>query len=174
MKRKILNNSGITLLELVVSIAILSIILITFAGLFMNAFKYNAMSGDKLQSVNLAQEYASKIKEEEWKEDFKLFISEINISTEEPLPDYKRTKDFYLEKMEEKRENNLYSNLVAFNYDGEFYSMELHENKTIIFIRIKAKPEFFTDKRLYSVNIEVKKTETDKMPSKTYLYYEYE
>ncbi|MED4464027.1 prepilin-type N-terminal cleavage/methylation domain-containing protein [Metabacillus fastidiosus] len=163
MKRKILNNSGITLLELVVSIAILSIILITFAGLFMNAFKYNAMSGDKLQSVNIAQEYAERIKKDT---DFYDCMSILQVNPANCAKLFESSKTFSLKQ-----------DVVSDPDDSEYYFMQLVENDTddIISIKIsKTKESEVISKSLYRLIIEAKKNEADKMPSKTYLYYEYE
>ncbi|MGG3888695.1 prepilin-type N-terminal cleavage/methylation domain-containing protein [Metabacillus fastidiosus] len=169
MKRKILNNSGITLLELVVSIAILSIILITFAGLFTNAFKYNAMSGDKLQSVNIAQEYANKIKEDQ---NFRKCINELKNNYTSCAVAFQSSENLVLRK-----------DITSDQNDPEYHSMQLADKDTNVIISIKISKEptklskkeipETTSKSLYRLAVEIKKNETDKMPSKTYLYYEY-
>lgn len=58
-----MNDHGLTLIELVASITILAIVLLTFMSFFTNAFKYNSMSSTKLQSINIIHDVENCLKE---------------------------------------------------------------------------------------------------------------
>lgn len=57
MKHDLKNENGVTLLELLVSITLLSIVILTFLGFFTNAFRFNTVNSDSLQAMNVAREY---------------------------------------------------------------------------------------------------------------------
>ena len=57
-----LDNQGFTLVEVVVSMAILSIICTSFLSIFVFSYKNTIIAQDKLQALNLAQNYIEKIK----------------------------------------------------------------------------------------------------------------
>jgi prepilin-type N-terminal cleavage/methylation domain-containing protein len=56
------NEKGLTLIELLASIVILSIILLSFMTFFTNSFKYNAVSSDKINTTNIAREVQEDFK----------------------------------------------------------------------------------------------------------------
>lgn len=64
MKTK-LNNTGFSLLEVVLAMAILAIISIPLLSYFANSTKYNAMMADKQHATTLAQEVAEGLKAED-------------------------------------------------------------------------------------------------------------
>lgn len=67
MKKKMLNNEkGVTLIELIISIAIMGIILISFLGVFSSSFKSIISAGNKSEAVFMShEEVASVISGEE-------------------------------------------------------------------------------------------------------------
>lgn len=61
MNRRLKSNSGLTLLEIVVSLAILSIILVAFLSLFSNSFITIITMGNKSRATVEAQEIVDRI-----------------------------------------------------------------------------------------------------------------
>lgn len=57
-----LTNKGITLVEIVVSVSILSIILITFGSIFVNMNKTSISNNEKLVAVHLAKGTLDRLK----------------------------------------------------------------------------------------------------------------
>ncbi len=50
------NEKGVTLVELLLAMTLLTIVLITFMAVFTNAFNYNARTSDKVKGVNFVKE----------------------------------------------------------------------------------------------------------------------
>lgn len=63
LKYKIDNEKGLTLIEVLVSITLLSIVIITFLTFFTNAFRFNSINDDSTQAMNIAREQQALIKE---------------------------------------------------------------------------------------------------------------
>lgn len=57
-----LNKKGFTLIEVMISLAIISIISVSFFSVFTNSFMYTIKSKQKLEAINLAQNYIEEIK----------------------------------------------------------------------------------------------------------------
>ena len=70
MKKRIFRflrrEDGVTLVEVVASVILISVILISFFGIFMNAFKFNAINDENLQAYNLARDWKAKINNYSW------------------------------------------------------------------------------------------------------------
>ncbi|MEH7381981.1 prepilin-type N-terminal cleavage/methylation domain-containing protein [Bacillus sp. JJ1533] len=62
MSQSIKNEKGVTLIELVASIAILTIILLSFMSFFIMSAKYNGVSSDKMTATNIAREVQEEFK----------------------------------------------------------------------------------------------------------------
>ncbi|WP_096153199.1 prepilin-type N-terminal cleavage/methylation domain-containing protein [Bacillus sp. FJAT-45066] len=63
-KKKILeNNKGFTLIEILVSIVILSIIIVTFLSFFSQALFYSVKEEDKLTGINIAERIMFNVKQ---------------------------------------------------------------------------------------------------------------
>ncbi|MDX8289849.1 prepilin-type N-terminal cleavage/methylation domain-containing protein [Metabacillus indicus] len=58
------SEKGVTLIELISSIAILSIILVSFMYFFINSAQYNGVSADKMHAANIAREVHKDFKED--------------------------------------------------------------------------------------------------------------
>ena len=78
------NEKGLTLLEVLLSITLLSIVIMTFLSFFTNAFRFNAINDDSVQAMNIAREQQALIKELSWDE----------ITTEFAI-----TPDYYIKKV---------------------------------------------------------------------------
>ncbi|MBB6445855.1 prepilin-type N-terminal cleavage/methylation domain-containing protein [Bacillus benzoevorans] len=64
MKKFIENIKGITLIELLISLSILSIVLISLFAFFTNTFRFNSLNSDDIQAMNVAREYKELIKKD--------------------------------------------------------------------------------------------------------------
>ncbi|SFE70377.1 type IV pilus modification PilV family protein [Alteribacillus iranensis] len=58
------SNKGITLVELLVSITLLSIVIVTFLGFFSQSITFSAHTEDKLTSLNIAEDVLIEAKED--------------------------------------------------------------------------------------------------------------
>ncbi len=58
------SEKGVTLIELIASIAILSTILLSFMYFFINSAQYNGVSADKMNAANIAREVQNDFKED--------------------------------------------------------------------------------------------------------------
>ncbi|MEH7239006.1 type IV pilus modification PilV family protein [Bacillus sp. JJ1562] len=67
MTQSIKNEKGVTLIELISSIAILTIILLSFMSFFIMSAKYNGVSSDKMNATNIAREVQEEFKVNEEK-----------------------------------------------------------------------------------------------------------
>lgn len=61
LKRYAKNESGLTLVEVLASIVILSLIVVTFLSFFINSARTTEISGDNLDASFIAQEYMEEI-----------------------------------------------------------------------------------------------------------------
>ncbi|MFT9494808.1 type IV pilus modification PilV family protein [Anaerosolibacter sp.] len=59
------NEKGITLLEIIISMAILGIIITPLSNLFVGAVRINAMAKDQMEANQYAQEYMERLKGED-------------------------------------------------------------------------------------------------------------
>ncbi|MEY2192665.1 prepilin-type N-terminal cleavage/methylation domain-containing protein [Neobacillus sp. BF23-41] len=81
------NEKGVTLVELLASIVILSIILLSFLTFFTNSFQYNAISSDKMKATNIAREVQEEFKvNPEKNQELKNLILFSRSSTETTIP----------------------------------------------------------------------------------------
>lgn len=71
------NERGVTLIELLISIIILSIILLTFMTFFTNSSKYNSISKEKFDATNLVRETKENLKVNEQKADLQNLIKSV-------------------------------------------------------------------------------------------------
>lgn len=67
LTQSIKNEKGVTLIELISSIAILTIILLSFMSFFIMSAKYNGVSSDKMNATNIAREVQEEFKVNEEK-----------------------------------------------------------------------------------------------------------
>ena len=63
LTNKIDNEKGLTLIEVLLSITLLSIVMITFLSFFTNAFRFNSINDDSIQAMNIAREQQALIKD---------------------------------------------------------------------------------------------------------------
>jgi prepilin-type N-terminal cleavage/methylation domain-containing protein len=81
------NEKGVTLIELICSIAILSIILLSFMYFFINSAQFNRISSDKMTATNIAREVQKDFKENPDKNQaLKALISYSRTSTVTSIP----------------------------------------------------------------------------------------
>lgn len=68
VKNKIDNEQGLTLIELLLSITLLSIVLITFLSFFTDTFRFNSNNDHNIHAMNMAREQQALIKDKSWDE----------------------------------------------------------------------------------------------------------
>ncbi|WML59565.1 prepilin-type N-terminal cleavage/methylation domain-containing protein [Neobacillus sp. PS2-9] len=91
--KHIQNENGLTLIEVLISIAILSIIFVSFMSFFPQMGFMNKQNEDKTQAINTAKEVLI-----EWQEmpDLKAFLVDPTNDTLDDLPSNKKTEgDYY-------------------------------------------------------------------------------
>ncbi|MCC3359620.1 type IV pilus modification PilV family protein, partial [Bacillus sp. REN16] len=82
LTQSINNEKGVSLIELICSIAILTIILISFMSFFIMSAKYNGASSDKMNATNIAREVQEQFKViEEKNEELKILCHILAINT---------------------------------------------------------------------------------------------
>lgn len=60
--RNALNDKGLTLIELLVSLALISIVIVTFLSFFSQSVLFSSKSEDKLTAVNIAEKVIAELK----------------------------------------------------------------------------------------------------------------
>lgn len=139
MKYMIFNNKGFSLLELVFSLALLSIIVIPIGCLFIGSAKATTTTNDKMTASYIAQremetlksleelnEYDSidKIQDEEYND----FFYEVNISAMKEYYSHMKYKDIYIDNILELNIDNLKSN--------EYYFLDIEEGGNYEFYNV--------------------------------------
>lgn len=141
------NEKGLTLIEVLTSIVILSIILLTTMSFFPQMGQLNNQNQEKAKAINIAKEILIN-----WQEssDVKWFLVKTDRVTGFTSTDPKV----------------VYNN---FNYDADYYYFETSKESYNVHIKIKKSPE--TSSRLSSVNsivVQIKKN--GKAVSETFGY----
>lgn len=80
MKKILKNNNGFSLLELIIALAILSIIIIPISSLFINSAKATNSANDKMIALSIAQGEMERIKLQDDLEDIE---SQYNLKDED-------------------------------------------------------------------------------------------
>ncbi|WP_066257947.1 prepilin-type N-terminal cleavage/methylation domain-containing protein [Neobacillus drentensis] len=62
MKKLVKNENGYTLLEILLSLSILSIVILVFFGFFIQSAKFSVQSQNKMSAGQLSQEILEKVK----------------------------------------------------------------------------------------------------------------
>lgn len=154
------NEQGLTLVELLASITILMIVLITFMSFFTNAFQFNAFSSDKINTTNLAREVQEKFKVDEAEEKLGLerLLTEVkNISGPTTIP-----KTSYLEL-------NLKEDIVLDSSGILKLSLNDQNYQVLVFVDTHPIPELHSS--LFKLHVQV--LEHNKILSETFTYIEF-
>ncbi len=102
MSRLLKNNKGFTLVEIIITIAILSIIIIPIYSLFLTSAKANNMSVHKLNATMIAQSYMEELKAKET-----IRLDGFNYTYDQFI-DIKQGKAFYIESINDNGNQRLY------------------------------------------------------------------
>lgn len=70
-EKHLLNEKGISLLEVIATIVLLSIVLISFFKVFSNTLLFTNLNSDNIQATNIVKEIESTIKTLDWDLDIK-------------------------------------------------------------------------------------------------------
>ncbi|MEH7276294.1 type IV pilus modification PilV family protein [Neobacillus vireti] len=157
MFRSLKNEKGVTLIELLTSIVILSIILLSFMTFFTNSFQYNAISSDKMKATNIAREVQEEFKVNPEKNlELKNLITHSKTSADTTIsksgyPNLNLSEDIT------KNSDVLTLKLVSQNFNVE------------VLVDTKNDPELHSS--LAKINVKVKKG--TKVVSEAFTYFEY-
>jgi competence protein ComGC len=115
MKKILSSQRGVTLIEIMAAFVVLTVIIISFMGFFTNAFKYNSMTSDQLQGVNVMRAVKSELRSSSF---IKKFIGRIQsnsvvLSKDDVIYDglgllgdvertYKEEEPYYLLKLDQE------------------------------------------------------------------------
>jgi type II secretory pathway pseudopilin PulG len=163
LKKSIFNEKGLTLIEILLAMTLLTIVLVTFMAIFTNAFQYNAKTSDKVKGVNLVREKEASIKIPGTDGDaFKTFMGKVKNNTVVP--------DDYIAIVKEGDKSALNDGVEQID---EYYKLQFNsaDPNYTIFIYVKTKPDF-PNTDLYRLYIETI-DKNNNMLSKTYSYYQY-
>jgi prepilin-type N-terminal cleavage/methylation domain-containing protein len=154
------DEKGVTLIELLTSIVILSIILLSFMTFFTNSFQYNAVSSDKMKATNIAREVQEDFKINPGKKqalEELIRVSKTSVGTSIPLsPLYSALN---LDQDIEKNSGILTLNLKPENYEN--YNV-------VVFVDTNNDPSLHSS--LSKIQVQVKKG--TKVLSEAFTYFE--
>jgi hypothetical protein len=158
MKKLVFNEKGLTLIEILVSIILLTVVFFTFMAFFTNTFHYNAINSDSIQGMNIAREYQAKIKEPAFGIDKLLG---------EPSDPSTAISSLHL-TAGTTQNGTPYIPVI----DNQ-YNLEINDPKYNIKIKINTTPEAINGsyRKLYLVYVTVS-DKKNKLLSETYTYYE--
>lgn len=105
MLNKLSDKRGITLIEIIITIAILGIVIIPLTTLFVNATRNTKLSEDLMIATSIAQKYLEKIKSKQ-----------ISVKEDDKIVDYEY-KDFSIVV---KKKNQIYTNTQDENREEIF------------------------------------------------------
>lgn len=71
-----MNNKGLTLVEIIISLALIQITVAVFLTIITSCVMLNVKSKEKLEALNIAQEYIETIKKQDYKNFMKYDDSE--------------------------------------------------------------------------------------------------
>lgn len=122
MIKKMRDNKGFTLLEIVITIGILGIIVIPIFSLFVNTAKTNAMAEDKIQATMIAQKYMEKIKSSK-------SIEEVSISKDGDFNVNIQKRDLYSSEGNSGNNggNTQDKSIIKITADGEYFEFNLKD-----------------------------------------------
>jgi prepilin-type N-terminal cleavage/methylation domain-containing protein len=150
------NEKGVTLIELLASIVILSIILLSFMTFFTNSFQYNAISSDKMKATNIAREVQEDFKvNPEKNKALKDLITDSRISTGTTIPLSTRYEKLNLSQDIQKNSGILKLSLTKQNF--------------IVEVNVDTNSDPNVDVSLSKIHVQVKKG--TKVVSETFTYF---
>ena len=154
LKKRVSNENGLTLIELIASITILSIVILTFLVFFTNAFKFNSINSNNIQAMNIAREQQSLVNDP---------ASNIDVLLQENIADS-------IQAWEESTHEPMKTKRVEETNDQ--FILEIENAKYEVYIYINKVPESLdsTYNKLHQVHVTV--MENGKLVSETYTYYE--
>ncbi|MFC0270175.1 hypothetical protein ACFFIX_01705 [Metabacillus herbersteinensis] len=168
MKNILSSNKGITLIEILASLLILSVILLTFLAFFTNAFNYNSINADKLKTVNIAREIETELKNH-------AAIRNIIINMK-----VGGTTSYNLSKLNPEYSGlNLKSNIqLVTKHDTDYFELQLYDPNYNVIVYIKSTQDYpdsenapIISNSLYRMIIEV--YDDRNILSKTYTYFNF-
>lgn len=173
------NERGVTLVELLLAMTLLTIVLITFMAVFTNAFNFNSRTSDKVKGVNFVKENQVILKDKTTPEGtgFYNFFTKIKDTDGPTTADLSRENFLYndlklienITKVSETSEPALNDADTSSDY---YFLLKLDNssnNPYKLFVYVKETPDINNLYRLYIETYDKK----ENLLSKTYTYYEY-
>ncbi|MBS4194840.1 type IV pilus modification PilV family protein [Lederbergia citri] len=93
MMKNVFNDKGLTLIELLASIAILSIVIVSFLHFFSQAMLFSGKAEDRMTSINIAEKVLQSVKDDPVKNTETRVINGKNYYEVEPI--YINNKSYY-------------------------------------------------------------------------------
>ena len=172
MKKIFRNEQGVTLIELILAISLLSIVLITYMAFFTNAFNYNSMTSERFKGVNYVREKQVDLKDSTA---FKNFIINISDGTASST-DRAEANTLYtgLSLMEDISDTTRPVKVSGATQLESYYLLKLNYSPYKLHVYVKCVPDYSlaNNKGLYRVYIETF-DKNNKLLSGSYTYYEY-
>jgi hypothetical protein len=167
-----MNEKGVTLIELILAISLLTIVLITFMAFFTNAFTYNSMTSDKFKGVNYVREKQADLKENTAFKNFFINISDGTVTSS----DLSMTNTMYsgLNLMENISTTTRPVKINGGTVAESFYLLKLNLSpyKLHVYVKVERDYPLANNKGLYRLYIETF-DKNNKLLSGSYTYYEY-
>ena len=133
-QKPVLKDNGFTLIEVIASIVIISIVLISFSQIVVMNNKVAASNNDKLIAINLAEAELERIKIQPFEESF------IQKPTDQPLDDV--ISEVQRQFINEGHNTNFYTVEFSFTQShNEFNTKVIHVEVTVKYKDSKSKME---------------------------------
>ncbi|WP_180994110.1 type IV pilus modification PilV family protein [Bacillus sp. Marseille-P3661] len=150
------NEKGLTLIEILAALLILSIVITVFIGFFTNAFRFNSITSNNIKAVNILREKQATIREMPIMKDL---VEDIMVNGVDSAP-------------------GAYYPLGAVTQttiNSEIhYRVEILDSEYAILMFIKRNPDYYDttmEHQLFRLYFQI--FEDTKLLSDTYAYYEY-
>ncbi|WP_033543613.1 type IV pilus modification PilV family protein [Planococcus sp. CAU13] len=103
MIKQLKNNDGLTLVEILAALVLLSIVLITFMSFFTQSAKFTASNEETLTAIQVAEDVVAKVRDIKAFEEIELF----NNFEEGENDSYINKDSYYLYEVTVKKENRV-------------------------------------------------------------------
>ncbi|UFT99117.1 type II secretion system GspH family protein [Radiobacillus kanasensis] len=167
------GQKGFTLVELLATIAILSVVIVSFMWIITHAFQFNNINSDELQATNIVREKQALFKENESKHTaLQQFITNVTPTAEQ--------EDFLASRPEYAALNLTESIQLTFRMESDqsgntgevpYYLLKMQDGSYIIHVYVRKDPDTQTNPMLYRLYIQTFKDSN--LLSDTYTYLKY-
>ncbi len=89
-----MNNKGLTLVEIIISLALIQITVVVFLTIIISCVMINMKSKEKIEALNIAQEYIEKIRKKDYENFLKFNDSNESCGKYEVYTDINKKDDY--------------------------------------------------------------------------------